>query len=79
MPRVLWPGLVPGDDYVNERANSPEGGRADMQSVETKTAIERCPKCSGRLVLDDTSGIIYCEADPDHFRFSIGPRQWKDK
>lgn len=31
---------------------------------------ERCPKCDGQLVIDDTTATVYCESNPDHFSFS---------
>jgi len=27
-----------------------------------------CPECMGRLVTDDTTGEVYCERAPEHFR-----------
>lgn len=32
--------------------------------------LRLCPKCGSRLVIDDTSGLVYCEADSSHYRRS---------
>ena len=36
-----------------------------------KETLDFCPKCDGVLVLDDTSRLVYCERNPDHFRFTL--------
>lgn len=39
--------------------------------VSIEGANKGCPKCGAELVIDDTSNVVYCEANPDHYRSDV--------
>ena len=48
---------------------------ADMSdesaSLDLDEPVATCARCGGRLVIDDTSDVVYCEEDSDHYRTDV--------